>query len=219
MPAALVVCARIGARRPEPPCTPRPSCAPGSALAGRSLSMLAVMPEAVIVATSRSPIGRAFKGSLVEMRPDDLTVQIVKSALAKVPELDPSDVEDLMLGNGQPAGEAGLQPRSGRRGPGGARPGPGRDGEPLLLVVAADDPDGCARDPGRRGRRVRGGRRGNGEPFRKRDVRRRSSNAQRRCSPMPRRGQPSGPREAMSPGRLLSVFQTSTSRWDRPRRT
>ncbi len=70
--------------------------------------MLAVMPEAVIVATSRSPIGRAFKGSLVEMRPDDLTVQIVKSLLAKVPELDPSDVEDLMLGNGQPAGEAGF---------------------------------------------------------------------------------------------------------------
>jgi len=66
------------------------------------------MPEAVIVATSRSPIGRAFKGSLVDMRPDDLAVQIVKDLLAKVPELDPGEIEDLILGNGQPAGEAGF---------------------------------------------------------------------------------------------------------------
>ncbi len=70
--------------------------------------MLTAMPEAVIVATSRSPIGRAFKGSLVDMRPDDLTVQIVKALLAKVPELDPGEIEDLILGNGQPAGEAGF---------------------------------------------------------------------------------------------------------------
>jgi len=70
--------------------------------------MLTAMPEAVIVATSRSPIGRAFKGSLVDMRPDDLTVQIVKSLLAKVPSLDPAEIEDLILGNGQPAGEAGF---------------------------------------------------------------------------------------------------------------
>jgi acetyl-CoA C-acetyltransferase len=65
------------------------------------------MPEAVIVATARSPIGRAFKGSLVDMRPDDLTAQMVTAALAKVPDLDPSLVEDLMLGNAQVAGEAG----------------------------------------------------------------------------------------------------------------
>ncbi|MEV4644322.1 acetyl-CoA C-acetyltransferase [Saccharopolyspora sp. NPDC049357] len=65
------------------------------------------MPEAVIVATARSPIGRAGKGSLKEMRPDDLTRQMVEAALAKVPELDRRDVEDLMLGVGQPAGEAG----------------------------------------------------------------------------------------------------------------
>jgi acetyl-CoA C-acetyltransferase len=69
--------------------------------------MLAVMPEAVIVATSRSPIGRAFKGSLVDLRPDDLTAQIVRAVLAKVPELDPAEIEDVILGNGQPAGEAG----------------------------------------------------------------------------------------------------------------
>jgi acetyl-CoA acetyltransferases len=66
------------------------------------------MPEAVIVATARSPIGRANKGSLVDMRPDDLAVQMVKAALAKVPALDPADIDDLMLGCGQPAGESGF---------------------------------------------------------------------------------------------------------------
>ena len=65
------------------------------------------MPEAVIVSTARSPIGRAHKGSLADMRGDDLTVQMVQAALAKVPELDPSQVVDLMLGCGQPAGEQG----------------------------------------------------------------------------------------------------------------
>ena len=65
------------------------------------------MSEAVIVSTARSPIGRAGKGSLKDMRPDDLTVQMVKAALAKVPGLDPADITDLMLGVGQPAGEAG----------------------------------------------------------------------------------------------------------------
>jgi acetyl-CoA C-acetyltransferase len=65
------------------------------------------MAEPVIVATARSPIGRAFKGSLVELRPDDLVAGIVVSALSKVPELDPSEVEDLMLGCGLPGGEQG----------------------------------------------------------------------------------------------------------------
>jgi acetyl-CoA C-acetyltransferase len=65
------------------------------------------MPEAVVVATARSPIGRAAKGSLAEMRPDDLTVQMVQAALAKVPQLDRRDIDDLMLGVGQPAGESG----------------------------------------------------------------------------------------------------------------
>ncbi|MCK9931447.1 acetyl-CoA C-acetyltransferase [Frankia sp. Mgl5] len=65
------------------------------------------MPEAVIVATARSPIGRAVKGSLKDMRPDDLTVQMVRAALAKVPELDPAEIDDLVLGCGQPAGESG----------------------------------------------------------------------------------------------------------------
>ena len=65
------------------------------------------MPEAVIVSTARSPIGRAGKGSLKDMRPDDLAVQMVQAALAKVPALDPREITDLMLGCGQPAGESG----------------------------------------------------------------------------------------------------------------
>ena len=65
------------------------------------------MAEAVIVSTARSPIGRAFKGSLKDMRPDDLTAQMVRAALDKVPELDPRDITDLMLGCGLPGGESG----------------------------------------------------------------------------------------------------------------
>ncbi|KOT86152.1 acetyl-CoA acetyltransferase [Streptomyces sp. NRRL F-5755] len=65
------------------------------------------MPEAVIVSAARSPIGRAFKGSLKDVRPDDLTAGIIKAALAKVPELDPKDIDDLMLGCGLPGGEQG----------------------------------------------------------------------------------------------------------------
>src|SRR5580693_8831803 len=67
-----------------------------------------VMPEAVIVATARSPIGRAGKGSLASIRPDDLTAQIIAAALAKVPQLDPADIGDLMLGCGLPGGEQGF---------------------------------------------------------------------------------------------------------------
>ncbi|MCX4640629.1 acetyl-CoA C-acetyltransferase [Streptomyces sp. P9-2B-2] len=65
------------------------------------------MPEAVIVSAARSPIGRAFKGSLKDLRPDDLTAKIIETALAKVPELDPKDIDDLMLGCGLPGGEQG----------------------------------------------------------------------------------------------------------------
>ena len=66
------------------------------------------MPEAVIVATARSPIGRAFKGSLTSIRPDDLAAQIVRAALDKVPPLDPADIDDLILGCGLPGGEQGF---------------------------------------------------------------------------------------------------------------
>ena len=66
------------------------------------------MPEAVIVATARSPIGRAFKGSLTDVRPDDLTAAVVSAALAKLPALDPRDLDDLLLGCGLPGGEQGF---------------------------------------------------------------------------------------------------------------
>jgi acetyl-CoA C-acetyltransferase len=65
------------------------------------------MPEAVIVSTARSPIGRAGKGSLREMRPDDLAASMVRAALDKVPALDAADIDDLMLGCGLPGGEQG----------------------------------------------------------------------------------------------------------------
>lgn len=65
------------------------------------------MPEAVIVSTARSPIGRAGKGSLVTMRPDDLAAQMVRAALDKVPALDPREIDDLMIGCGQPGGASG----------------------------------------------------------------------------------------------------------------
>ncbi len=65
------------------------------------------MPEAVIVSAARSPIGRANKGSLKDMRPDDLTAQMVQAALDKVPALDPTTIDDLILGCGLPGGESG----------------------------------------------------------------------------------------------------------------
>jgi len=66
------------------------------------------MNEAVIVATARSPIGRAVKGSLVDLRPDDMSAQIVRALMDKVPEVSGDHVEDLIMGSGQPAGEAGF---------------------------------------------------------------------------------------------------------------
>ena len=65
------------------------------------------MAEAVVVATARSPIGRAFKGSMTSVRADDLTVQMIRAALAQVPQLDPAQIDDLMLGCGLPGGEQG----------------------------------------------------------------------------------------------------------------
>ncbi|SEG93671.1 acetyl-CoA C-acetyltransferase [Thermomonospora echinospora] len=65
------------------------------------------MPDAVIVAMARSPIGRAFKGSLKDMRADDLLGQMLAAALAQVPALDPASIDDIMVGCAQPAGEQG----------------------------------------------------------------------------------------------------------------
>ncbi|MDT4964337.1 MAG: acetyl-CoA C-acetyltransferase [Pseudonocardiales bacterium] len=66
------------------------------------------MTEAVIVSAVRSPIGRAVKGSLASIRPDDLAAQMVRAALDKVPSLDPHEIDDLMMGCGQPGGEGGF---------------------------------------------------------------------------------------------------------------
>ena len=66
------------------------------------------MPEAVIVATARSPIGRAGKGSLKDVRPDDLAATMVRAALDKVPALDPHTINDVYLGCGLPGGESGF---------------------------------------------------------------------------------------------------------------
>jgi acetyl-CoA C-acetyltransferase len=66
------------------------------------------VPEAVIVATARSPIGRAFKGSLKDVRPDDLATTIVQAVLDKVPSLDPATLDDLMLGCAEPEAKQGV---------------------------------------------------------------------------------------------------------------
>ncbi|MBA2729365.1 MAG: acetyl-CoA C-acetyltransferase [Euzebyaceae bacterium] len=66
------------------------------------------MPEPVIVAATRSPVGRAFKGSLAHVRPDDLAAEMVRAVLAKVPQVDPGEVEDVLLGCGLPGGEQGF---------------------------------------------------------------------------------------------------------------
>ena len=66
------------------------------------------MPEAVIVSAARSPIGRANKGSLRDVRPDDLAATIIRTALEKVPALDPATVDDVYLGCGLPGGEQGF---------------------------------------------------------------------------------------------------------------
>jgi acetyl-CoA C-acetyltransferase len=63
--------------------------------------------EAVIVATARTPIGRAFKGSLKDIRPDDLSTQVIAAAMAKVPELDSHDIDDLYWGCAEPSGRHG----------------------------------------------------------------------------------------------------------------
>src|SRR6201990_1168616 len=71
--------------------------------------MVALNPsDAVIVATARSPIGRAFKGSMGALPPDDLATTIVRAPLDKAPELDPHDIADLYLGCGLPGGEQGF---------------------------------------------------------------------------------------------------------------
>ena len=154
------------------------------------------MPEAVIVATARSPIGRAFKGSLKDLRPDDLAATIVRAALDKVPALDPSDIDDLMLGCGLPGGEQGYNM-----------------GRVVSVLLGMDHLPGTtitrycssslqttrmahARDQGRRGRRLHLRRRGDGVPVRQGQQRLACPTPRTRCSPTRRPGGPRSPRAA-----------------------
>jgi acetyl-CoA acyltransferase len=66
------------------------------------------MPEAVIVSCVRTPVGKAFKGSLRATRPDDLAALAIKEALARVPGLDAKEVDDVILGCAMPEGEQGM---------------------------------------------------------------------------------------------------------------
>jgi acetyl-CoA acyltransferase len=66
------------------------------------------MPEAVIVSSVRTAVGRAYKGSLRTARPDDLAAAVIKEALARVPGLDAKDVDDVILGCAMPEGEQGM---------------------------------------------------------------------------------------------------------------
>jgi acetyl-CoA acyltransferase len=66
------------------------------------------MADAVIVSSVRTPVGRGFKGSLRTTRPDDLAALVIKEALARVPGLDPKDIDDVILGCAMPEGEQGM---------------------------------------------------------------------------------------------------------------
>src|SRR6476646_396971 len=66
------------------------------------------MPEAVIVSSVRTPVGKAFKGSLRATRPDDLAALAIREALARVPGLDPTEIDDVILGCAMPEGEQGM---------------------------------------------------------------------------------------------------------------
>jgi acetyl-CoA acyltransferase len=66
------------------------------------------MPEALIVSSVRTPVGRAYKGSLRTSRPDDLAALVIKEALARVPGIDPKEIDDVILGCAMPEGEQGM---------------------------------------------------------------------------------------------------------------
>src|SRR5574340_377278 len=66
------------------------------------------MPEAVIVSSVRTAVGKAFKGSLRATRPDDLAAAAIKEALARVPALDAKEIDDVILGCAMPEGEQGM---------------------------------------------------------------------------------------------------------------
>src|SRR2546427_11759224 len=66
------------------------------------------MREVVIASLVRTPVGRAFKGTLRATRPDELAAIAIKGALQRVPQLDPKEIEDVILGCAMPEGEQGM---------------------------------------------------------------------------------------------------------------
>src|SRR4051794_5312257 len=66
------------------------------------------MREVVIVSAVRTPVGRANKGTLRATRPDDLAAVAIKGALERVPQLDPKEIEDVILGCAMPEAEQGM---------------------------------------------------------------------------------------------------------------
>ena len=181
------------------------------------------MPEAVIVSTARSPIGRAFKGSLKELRPDDLTATDHPGRAGQGPRAGPARHRrpDARL---RPARRrAGAQPRPHRRRADGHGPPARLHHHPLLLLLAADHPDGAARHQGRRGRRLHLGRRRDGLALHQGQLGRPAGHPRTRSSPTPRpapRGRAeSGGVELARPARGRPGAGRRTSRWARPRRT
>src|SRR5256886_15881280 len=103
------------------------------------------MREAVIVASSRTPLAKSFRGSFNLTRPDDLAAHCIKDVLGKVPRLDSKEVEDVIMGCGQPHGSQGhniARVAAVRAGPpvsvGGLTPNPLRPSGPPAIPVAPE---------------------------------------------------------------------------------
>ena len=118
------------------------------------------MSEAVIVDAVRTPIGRAIRGTLRDLRADDLAAIPLRALVERNPEVDFRETVDVMMGCGFPDHEQGYNVGRNAVAAGWIRPPrPGGHGQPLLRIVAADDPHGLSRDQGGRRRPVhRGGR-------------------------------------------------------------
>ena len=111
------------------------------------------MREAVIVASSRTGLAKSFRGSFNMTRPDDLAAHCIKDVLRKTPQLDPAEIDDVILGCGQPHGVQGNNvARVAGTACGSAGFGRGHHRESLLLFRTAGDRDGRASDHDRRRR-------------------------------------------------------------------
>ena len=125
------------------------------------------MPEAVIVDAVRTPIGRAFKGSLAQQRPDEMGAYVVDQLLERNPDVDPGVDRGRVLRLRHAAGPPGLQHRADHLAALREAPADGQRGDdlPLLLLEPRCDPPRRQRDQGRRGRRLHRGRGRVGEPL------------------------------------------------------